>query len=650
MAQPGVQAAPGAQGQPITMPITITRGMVLNESATADAFALFDEPTSGKPSRGWEPGFGSLAYPLHAWVDLGRPYKLSKVSLYDSNGTGSVTISTGRPFAWHAEFEDKLENYNIWNEHALNVESQFVRIEIAEPSGHVPEIKIFGTPTNKPPVMSPAVEGRNEGLLPRIRKPTMDRFIGMNGFIDDPIQVLSAGGWVREYHSWAWDAGDGKDGYKGFPNNQNQFSPAAGGGGGWFFDDYYAKLKAAGIEPAPVMQNSVVWLGGDRSKAGRRAQEAGADSEDPRSYRAHADHMFQFAARYGSRKVDDSLLKLAPDQPRKSGLGLIKYFENWNEADKWWDGRSSYFSPYELAAMSSADRDGHNGALGHTFGILSADPSARLVMSGMARPSLDYLRAMKAWSDWNRPDLKGVNGGFVADAINIHFYSTNGSDQTQGSVGLSPEAGKIQDLARSFVEYRDKYLPGVEVWMTEFGYDTNPASPFRAPSIGPNSNEEVQGQWLVRSYLELAAAGLDRAAMFMSRDDAPRNSDKFASSGLVTQKGEENPKPSWFYIATLKSRLSGMSFKSELDQKRADVKAVLFQNPKTNARAVALWCPTSEAKVIGKYVLALPMNTRKATLIEMKSGERNGVETPLAVAKGTVQVLVSERPILILCS
>lgn len=38
------------------------------------------------------------------------------------------------------------------------------------------------------------------------------------------------------------------------------------------------------------------------------------------------------------------------------------------------------------------------------------------------------------------------------------------------------------------------------------------------PQIGSYSPDEVQAQWLVRSYFEVAAAGADRAAMYMLRD------------------------------------------------------------------------------------------------------------------------------------
>src|SRR5690606_21447427 len=114
----------------------------------------------------------------------------------------------------------------------------------------------------------------------------------------------------------------------------------------------------------------------------------------------------------------------------------------------------------------------------------------------------------------------------------------------------------------ALIKFRDSYLPEKEVWITEFGYDTHPNSVQRAPSIGQLSQDEVQGAWLVRSYLELAAAGVDRAAMYMLRDTENNNSGvQFSASGLTGNKNtNHSPKPSWFYVYTLKNALEGMIY------------------------------------------------------------------------------------------
>lgn len=75
-------------------------------------------------------------------------------------------------------------------------------------------------------------------------RPTMDQMIGTNGFIDDPIDKLTAvSGTLREYNLWAWDAGDGSATYIPYPNNRMRWEPSdAAGGNGWFFDQFYGAL------------------------------------------------------------------------------------------------------------------------------------------------------------------------------------------------------------------------------------------------------------------------------------------------------------------------------------------------------------------------------------------------------------------------
>jgi hypothetical protein len=159
-----------------------------------------------------------------------------------------------------------------------------------------------------------------------------------------------------------------------------------------------------------------------------------------------------------------------------------------------------------------------------------------MVMGGLAGLDLNYIKAMKAWADWNR------DGDFPADVLNVHSYSNNIGGQGASRIGISPEADRLKDRLKELVDYRNRYLPGKELWLSEFGYDTHPASVQRAPAIGATSEEEVQARWLARSFLAIAAAGFDRAAQYMLRDVSPESTTKYDTSGLVTQKGEWKPK------------------------------------------------------------------------------------------------------------
>ena len=49
-------------------------------------------------------------------------------------------------------------------------------------------------------------------------------------------------------------------------------------------------------------------------------------------------------------------------------------------------------------------------------------------------------------------------------------------------------------------------------------YDTSEHSPNLAPAYGSFDAEDVQGMWLVRTFMYLALAKIDRAQMFMLAD------------------------------------------------------------------------------------------------------------------------------------
>lgn len=618
--------------------------MIINEAAQGNAFALFDEAavagdprtgSKGEPKTAWEGGWNKIYYPLTAFVDLGAAYQLSDVYVYDSTGTGDFRVESGTPFHWQPLFADPLTNYQTWNRHAVTVRTRYLRFTIPDPGTRVPEVVLYGTRLEPiRPVAAPKAQAH--------RLPTMDQFIGTNAFIDDPLDKMQAVGFVREYHSWSWDAGDGQAGAAAYPNNQEAFNPSsAAGGNAWFFDDYYAKLKDAGVTVCPAIQGNVRWLVGDNGKMSAKVAAPGQDAADPKSYAAHADEMFQFAARYGRAKVADAKLKLAPNQPRKSGLGLLRYFENQNEPDGWWEGRERYSTPYELAAQCSADCDGHRGTMGTTFGVKNADPSAKLVLGGLAGINLDYLKAMKVWADWNR------GGDFPVDVLNLHHYSNTGGEQMAGKVGISPEADKLKEQLAEVVAWRNANLPQCEVWLTEFGYDTHPGSIQRAPAIGATSAEEVQARWIIRSYLAIAAAGVDRAAQYMLRDVNPQDATQYSTSGLVTQKGEWTPKPAWYYTYTLKNRLAGMRFAGEAGSGNPKVTLYKFRSDRGNG-AYVVWCPTAENATVDNFRLSGLAPAKRATRVEFATGQTNGTASPLPITNNGVTVNVSERPVIVL--
>ena len=484
--------------------------------------------------------------------------------------------------------------------------------------------------------------------------PLVGDFLGLNGFIDDDPAKLAAVGNVREYHDWSWNEGNGASGYPGYPNNQLSFTNVAGA---WDFDAYYAALGQAGVTPFPCIEGSVNFLGSAMPPVA-----AGADVTLAASYVAHASFLYQYAARYGAKAVPPASLKLASGQAARTGLGLLRYYEDGNEPDANWvnaDG-SPLFSPAAAAAMSSADFDGDQGRLGGTFGIKSADPAAKLVLAGLAGAGASsdwltnvtsYLDGMRAWATAHR------GGSFPADVLNVHDYCF-GPDPfgtKNPRPGVAPEACGIATALAGVVAYRDQHLPGKEVWLTEFGYDTDPGSRLRAPAIGSADAQAVQGQWLVRTFLALMGSGIDRAFLFVSRDNCtgsasacPGNDVQFSTSGVLTQKGDEQPKTAWYYLATVRARLGTMRYAGTAPSGKPNLSIARFYNAATNQGAYVLWMATSVGSVSNDYALALPAAISSATTVALTAGSASGTATPAAVSNHAVSVNVGETPTLVL--
>ncbi len=598
--------------------LNLTTDMVINEVLSGDAGLLVDEQaiTGDLPvnpvSTNWAVGPTNATWylPANAIIDLGRMYTISQIYLYDSSGAADVTFSYGEPFNWTTLFVCPMNQYNKWRFYpetgSFNIQTRYIQISKSTNVG-LNEIVIYGYPSGPAPAPTPTV-------IPTDFNITVDQAVGVNFFIDDPVDKIAVGGFNREYHNWRWDEA---------VQNEAKWEPSYAGTP-WNFDTFYTSLKNNNIGVFPCIKESVDWITVNRK---HKPVSAGEDATNPASYSEHASHMFQYAARYGSTTVADSLLLLASGQPRNSGMDLIEYYEDWNEQNKTWEGREGYFNPYEYAAMASASYDGHCSAMGTNYGFINADPNAKFVMGGIDGVLVDYIDLMRLWFEWNRPD-----GKFAPDVVNVHTYCRDGSK------GLSPEDGGLADKLEALVQYCDKYLPDKEIWLSEFGWDTNPSSPQRAPSL------DVQGWWLVRAYVIAFGAGVDRAQMYMLRDVNPHSGTKYSSSGLVGPKGDWTPKPSWYHVYTLKNRLTGMKFTGKQPSGNPNVWIYKFKSITSNNGAYVIWCPTSNGTAVNNYQLSLSPNAATATLITLQNGDTDGVPSSLTISGSKVEVNVSEGP------
>ena len=126
------------------------------------------------------------------------------------------------------------------------------------------------------------------------------------------------------------------------------------------------------------------------------------------------------------------------------------------------------------------------------MGVKNADPTMLVSMGGLSgatQVALDIVTTMRLWFQKNRKDQK-----FAADALNFHFYCND----DQVTKGASPEECDFEGVAKNLTAWRDKHEPTLQVWLSEFGYDTDPHSPNLAKAYAGYDAQDVQGMWIIR--------------------------------------------------------------------------------------------------------------------------------------------------------
>lgn len=425
--------------------------------------------------------------------------------------------------------------------------------------------------------------------------------IGANGFHWDALDNVQPFSVFRIYISsgWAWRPG----GLFVEPMYQANTRTVDG------YDTYFAEAKKRGIDIVPCIHQTPGWYR-DAQKYNPNLGDdmppvvAGGDRGRPDAYRDYAEFLAQFTKRYGGVKYPDSALNVDqtprwtndPPNEKKSGLNLIKYIEIWNEPDKWWKTGADapiYMQPEHYAAMLSACYDA----------IKKADAKMTVVMGGITGLDTAYLYRMDRWFARN-------NMPFKADVINVHHYSNAGNDPMRfppnwTGAGVAPESDRAflnvgQFIA--FAKFRKK-----QIWVSEFGYDTQPPSFLIAPAIAGMPSEQVQAAWLCRTYLEYIRLGVDRAFVF-SLTNQPRGETGgglFQSSGLIESTGRK--KESYGAVINLAASLRGYIYAGDYSTNKARI--LSFKNDAGKTR-IYYWLPTMRGDTLP---IQLPGNPKPAT-------------------------------------
>lgn len=412
----------------------------------------------------WDATFyGAQVHPYFI-VDLNGTFSLTSVFAYRSWGSYNVSVvishdgftpsSTGAEWVW--AFGTVVPPGQGWvNQSFVSspVSGRYLTVTANGPTGSgFLELVIYGVQISPRPTPPPPVY---------VGLPTLSDLLGANGFVwIPPLNYSGIVGAIREYQDADWTE---------HVANESAFQPISIG---FFLDDWYGNASTRGVSVHQCHQKSPQWVHGSGSNSSAEmAWKPLSDAQfatplaasQAASYSVAGDHAFQVGARYGRTAVPVSELKLQAGQPPKTALGTLSWFEPMNEVDGTWNqGRNGFYASVEYAAHLSAVFDGHGGTMGPGIGILTADPTMRVVTSGLAGfdTAADYFETMRLWSAVHRP-----KGDFPAHALNVHHYSQNAA----ATSGISPEEDGLVTKLEALCAYRDGALPGKEIWLSEFG-------------------------------------------------------------------------------------------------------------------------------------------------------------------------------------
>ncbi|MBR3268977.1 MAG: dockerin type I repeat-containing protein [Oscillospiraceae bacterium] len=568
-------------------------------------------------SKNWKPNYQSEFGEDSFYMDLGANYVITGICFLDNNGVQDWKIEDGEPFEWKERGSFTTDQYQTWRGVSFDSPraTRYLRFSTESGDSGVSELALYGYKSSE---LTEAQIAKTAAKSSGSKKTNLSagQKIGFNAFIDDPMTAIIGGGNIREYHNFSWllDS-DGKV----------KFTQGTWGD----MDSYYSAMKAQNISIIPCFQASSPVIYGE-NKPPEIAVKKGDDPTDPESYTIHAQTMYQVAARYGSNPdVDPATLNVAEGSEPKIGMGLLGAAENCNEPNKTWSGKASYYTPYELAAMCSADFDGHEGTIPNA-GVKQADPDFKLAMGGMLATAslLDYLSEMKLWFDYHRSD-----GVFAVDIINVHL----------GPDTYIPEDSSMVSRIREIQAWMDENAPGTELWISEFEV---PMGDCETEGVDNHDNEQYQlryAQRVARTYLTAIGAGIDRMTKFQLRDEGEG---VYYNSGLVTVKGEWNKKLAWYYTACMKNTLMNADFIA--DESSDGICKFVFSD-RTNGDVIyCLWSPTNEDKVIKAYHLDMPMNG--SAYLTVPGTYAEGTVTELASGMRSISVEVSETPVFVTVS
>jgi len=454
----------------------------------------------------------------------------------------------------------------------------------------------------------------------------MSDFIGINSNVASYDQkyladLAKCAKWMREYHSW--QQLEVADNYYKW-DNITTFPQ------GYTWPDhnkFMDQCKQLGINVLIDVLNKPDWAG-----TARGAYSTG-DGTKASDYLDKLEFMGQLVARYGAQKIDKSKLETAD---KVTGLNYIKYYEDDNEPDYWWETPQWPAEKYAVYCNAVHDGFGVEPSAGYPLlGIKSVDSTAMHVLGGLAKNNTTYIQKI----------LTASKGRVPFDVINIHTYCTDDKD------GYSPENENfgLEKNLRVFMDWCKKTLPNIPVWLTEFGWDTYATPNAHSYVYAP---KEQQANYILRSYFVSLKMGFEKAFLFMDKDPNSSNVLQYSSSGIITDQASGlAKKPSFYYLATLQNVLGDAVFNRVVSYRELvgsnEVYCFEFVNS-TGETVYTFWTRVKNSKTDSgttlNYTLELGYQPEYANLVTLKDKDLDGVKTTFEITGKSIPLTLTETP------
>lgn len=316
---------------------------------------------------------------------------------------------------------------------------------------------------------------------------------------------------------------------------------------------------------------------------------------DPQYYKTYAKLCMALALKYGGVKNDALMETLEIETSPslgESGLNLISGIEDENEPDM--TTRSTWIdvdAPSEYYARTEASADGLGNRLvdedGNVLKGIHIDPNMKAIAAGYAGVGAGYTMSGIQHILGYRANTLG------SDVFNIHCYPSSSSldgfpaDGNQHAVPYdvwSDMESSSVNHPRKLAEFRNKYFPNKETWVTEFGIGekgilNGTKNTYQIAHQSGNTNYgflipdrfagDIKGAWIIRGAIWMQHQNINKMFYYQTFDEV---------AAFTAADGLNQVQWRWNYTLASQGNGNAITDISQYSNTTSD-----FQGPKTYA-------------------------------------------------------------------